>query len=259
MNFQNIPRTNTLIKRAFLPKLDSFACFDYEQVEYRILAFYLAEACGDDSMAETFRQGHDPHATTAGLVLGRDIKNDDERQIGKTLNFSIVYAGGVPTVLRQMARAGIACDRETAREWIRELHSQMPSVRVLYDLVAEETRSKGYVFDVFGRHYRPDPTISYRDALRKMVNALIQGCAAGLARQALVKIDKGTDMCGLESHMVNFVHDEIIMDSAEHELDDLAELMPVWMDNEIISKIVPITVEMNVGRTWADKEKYVRN
>ena len=131
MNFQNIPRENKLIKRCFLPKLDKFASFDYEQIEYRILAYYLSIAVGDDSMAEAFRAGEDPHKETAKLILGRDEIGDTERQIGKTLNFSIIYAGGVPTILRQMARNNIPCDRGIAKGWMNELHEKMPGIREL--------------------------------------------------------------------------------------------------------------------------------
>ena len=113
-------------------------------------------------------------------------------------------------------------------------------------MIAEEVQYKGYIYDIFGRHYRPDPYIPYHDALRKMLNALIQGSAAGLTRAAMVNIARGCREFDLKSHMVNVVHDEIILDAVETELSVLAEQMPIWMDNEIYSQVVPVSVDMEL-------------
>lgn len=230
--------------------------FDYEQIEYRLLAYYLSLAVDDHSMAEGFRAGKDPHAMTTEMILGH-CNTDQERQIGKTMNFAIIYAGGVPTILRQMAKAGIECDRKQAKRWLAQLHEGMPGVKQLYEQVGERVDEEGYIFDIFGRRYHPDPHIPYHDAKRKMVNALIQGCAAGFTREAVVKVWKGLHEVVFDSHIVNVVHDELILDCTEVELNPLAELMPGWMGNETVEPVVPITVSMEVSRTsWADKEPY---
>lgn len=198
--------------------------------------------------------GEDPHATSAALVLGH-CNTDKERQIGKTLNFSIMYAGGVPTILRQMARADIPCDRPQAKAWLAELHRQMPGLKVINEMITDEVRDKGYIYDIFGRRYHPDPRIPYNDALRKLLNALIQGCAAGLTRKAIVNISNGLRERDMQAHQVNIVHDEIILDCLGDELDVLNELVPGWMGNELLEKVLPITTEMSTSFTnWADKE-----
>lgn len=255
MNFQQIPRANKIVKRAFVPKLDAFASFDYEQIEYRILAYYLAIACGDKDLADTFRRGEDLHARTASLMLGREAKSDDDRQVGKTGNFSIIYAGGVPTILSQFKKHGIEGDRAKAKALLKKMHEGMPSVRIFMDQLAEEIAFKGYVFDIFGRHYRPDPSIPYHDAVRKIIAQIIQGSAAGLLREAIVKVGKGLADC--QAHIVNVVHDEILIDSPEDELDYLKENVPQWMNNTTYADVLPITAGMEVSFTnWADKEPY---
>lgn len=264
MNFQNIPRSNKLIKRAVVPKLDALAMFDYEQIEYRLLAYYMAVALEDSRMAENFKAGIDAHTALATMLM--DFLNIDytepisdlQRQVyGKTPNFAIVYAGGKPTIKRQLAKAGVPCDDKLAKKILDAIRGTMPGVRELMDMLTEEARTKGYVFDIFGRHYRPDYTIPYNDAVRKLLNALIQGCAAGVTREAVVKVANGCQELGLRAHIVNVVHDEIIIDTPLDELATLAEHVPVWMGNARAEPVVPITVGMEVAyENWADKSEY---
>lgn len=263
MNFQNIPRGNKLIKKAIVPKLDCLASFDYEQIEYRLLAYYLYIAVGSDRMVENFRLGLDPHTELAKLLMDNlgieyeDPISDLQRQtFGKTPNFAIVYAGGKPTIKRQLAIAGMPADDKTAARILKAIRNTMPEVKELQELIAEEVGHKGYLFDIFGRRYRPDYFIPYHDAVRKLLNALIQGCAAGLAREALVKINGGCRELGLQSHLINFVHDEFLLDATREELPVLAECVPQWMNNETVSQVLPVTTSMEVGTTWADKEEY---
>lgn len=134
----------------------------------------------------------------------------------------------------------------------------MPSVNELQLLVEETASSRGYVRTLWGRELTPDPTIPEKDALRKMLNALIQGCAADLARHAMRQVYSGLDELGLESHMVNMVHDELILDAKTDELPELQIHMPDLMDYPPVSEVVPIGVGMEIGaHSWADKETYV--
>lgn len=255
MNFQQIPRQNKLIKQCFLPKLDAFASWDYEQIEYRIFAYYAHEAAGGTTMAEVFKAGEDLHKRTAELLLGRPPRSDNERQIGKHTNYSIIFSGGVPAVLRQMSKGGVPCTEDQARKWLKILRTEMPEIRELNEMIMDEIQDKGYIFDLFGRHYHPDPTIPWRDAVRKLLSALIQGCAAGLTRSSLVNIHKGSQ--GMQSHLVNVVHDDVLLDVVTDEIGVLAEKVPGWMGNKELERVVPITVEMKVSTTnWAEMENY---
>ena len=259
MNFQNIPRKNTLIKKAIIPKFDYLVSVDYEQIEYRLLAYYMAVALDDYTMVNNFIAGVDPHAVTAAIMLGRECKTDEDRQYGKTGNFSVIYAGGVPTIQRQMAKAGVVVSKTEAKKLLKKLHEGMPGVKELMEMLSEEARRKGFVYDICGRHHHPDTSIPLHDALRKLLNALIQGGAAGLIRDAVVAVEDGMQEFGMVSHTINVVHDELVIDAVHDELPTLAEYLPIWMGNSTLEPVVPITVEMEYSNTnWAEKTPYER-
>jgi DNA polymerase-1 len=256
VNFQNIPRTDKEIKRAIRPKLDCLAFFDYSQIEYRLLAFYLATtAPGDDSMAVRLRSGQDAHEATARLMLGYKDEvplSDDERQVGKTGNFSIVYGGGIPTIQNQLG-----CDFKEAKRLLRLLKKTLPGVAYLDQIIQQTIDERRYIKTLWGRHLHLDTNIPEDKARRKLLNALVQGCAADLKRHALRISARGAKEYGLRSHMVNEVHDEIMWDVDESELPLIAEFVPKWMDYPLVSQIVPVEVDMEVSySTWADKEPY---
>jgi DNA polymerase-1 len=279
VNYQNIPRSDKVVKKAFVPKLDAFLFADYEQIELRLLAFYMS-SLGDDSMTQAIVDGKDLHTESAigALRLAR-APSDEERQVGKTLNFSMVYGGGKPTLVRQLGlswdeagrllsnfhetwpgirlvqdsiremvvRRGLGYDRLRARSALEEARRRRNGVSELMEVAV---RGGGYVTTLWGRHLHPESD-------HKALNALVQGCAADLMRNALVKVHKHLRGEGLRSHLVSQVHDEIIIDAAEDELPTLASCVPVLMDHAPISQVVPIGTDLEVSRgTWADKETY---
>lgn len=259
MNFQNIPRGNKLIKKAFLPKLDCLVYFDYSQIEYRLLAYYLAAQLGDYTMADNFKAGIDPHAATARVMLGypadREL-TDAERQVGKTGNFSIIYAGGVPTIMRQLK-----CDERRAAQLLKALKAGMPGIKALNNEIYSIYDDRGYIKTIAGRHLTVDPAIVKKRgenrARSALLNYLIQGGAAELMRDALRKTHYMLADQGFKAHMVSVVHDEIQIDAPEGELERLQLLVPPCMGNEEVESYVPIGVDMEVSRqSWADKTKY---
>lgn len=259
MNFQNVPRKEKLIKGAFKPKLDYLLFADYSQIEYRLLAYYLAAVLDDHTMAENFKAGIDPHSATARLMLGlpKDAElTDAQRQVGKTGNFSIMYAGGVPTIMRQLG-----CDENRAKELLRALRDSMPGIKALNDEIKETYRRRGYIESIAGRHLSVDPAIVEKRGQQRaeaaLLNYLIQGSAAELMRDALIKVHQwlGNSLCA--SHMVNVVHDEIQFDVLEMELALLREHVPGLMGNERVEQYVPVEVDMEISETtWADKHPF---
>jgi DNA polymerase I len=264
MNFQNIPRQDKTIKRAFLPKLDALCFFDYEQIEYRLLAYYLYEQLGESRMVDNFRAGLDPHTETAKLILDQlgveydDPMSDFHRQVGKTANFSIVYAGGKPTIIRQLTRGGWSVDDALAKKILDAVRSTMPEVAALNEEIHARLDERGYIETLWGRQLRPDiKKYGKRDAYRRMLNALIQGCAADLMRHGLRETHKGVAAAGLAAHMVNVVHDEITLDAPADELSTIATLVPRCMDYSEISRVVPVLTSTEVSfESWADKVPY---
>lgn len=246
MNYQNIPRSDKVVKTAFVPKLDALMFFDYKAIEMRLLAFYMA-SCGDPSMVDVIKGGLDLHTESARGALGiydRDL-TDEERQVGKTLNFSIVYGGGAPTLMRQL---GISYPE--AKEILAGYHARWPGIRLVQQQIQARIAERGYITTLWGRHLRPESD-------HKALNALIQGCAADLMKAAIVKVDEWMAPGQFDSHMVSVVHDELIMDATTSEMPLLAENIPLLMADERIGEVIPVLVDVEYSTTtWAAKQPY---
>lgn len=244
MNIQNIPRTQKDVKRAFTPKLDAFLFFDYKAIEVRLLAYYLSRTIRDTTLADEITNGMDPHLVTAQGLYGRENVTDEERQAGKTLNFSIIYGGGAPTIMRQLG-----VNYKEARRLLKAYHATRPGINQLKDIIAQKLVAQGYITSLYGRrlHVQED---------HKALNALIQGSAADLMRDAVVRVHAEL-YAKYASHIVNIVHDEIIIDADEGEIQHLVMLVPTLMGNKTVEPFVPIETDCEISYTnWADKEEY---
>jgi DNA polymerase-1 len=260
VNVQNIPRDDKVVKSAIVPKLDALFFADYPNIELKLLAYYLNNI-GHPSMAEFFRQDRDAdlHIKTAAGVFGVpfDKVTDSQRQVGKRLNFSIVYGGGIPTLIKQ----GVASDADEALELLSAFHGAWPGIGwetkrkrakegTLAWWIKKRVEERGYITTLWGRHLHPR-------AAHSALNALCQGCAADLMKWALIEIHEWTKTEGLKSHLINMVHDEIAMDAVKEELPLLAANVPDLMVYEQIGTVVPIRPEPDVSYTsWADKQPY---
>jgi DNA polymerase I len=247
MNVQNIPRSQKDVKRAFVPKLDAFLFFDYTAIEVRLLAYYLAKAIGDTSLADEINNGSDPHRITAQGLYQREDVTDEERQVGKTLNFSIIYGGGTPTIMRQLG-----VPYKEARRLLNAYHQTRPGIKALNETISRTLGMRGYIQSLYGRHLHVQED-------HKALNALIQGSAADLMRDAVVKVHKELST-EYRAHIVNIVHDEIIIDTVEDEIGRLVSVIPPLMGNKMVDEFVTITVDCEISRTnWAEKEEYNGN
>lgn len=281
MNVQNIPRSDKVIKRGFIPKLDALLYFDYSQIEFVLLAYYCA-LLGDYKLVEAINAGRDLHVESARGCLGltRD-PTDDERQIGKHTNYSIIFGGGVGAVIRQVSKIQ-TCTEDDAKRILKRWHSTWPGVskvqdqlrltllqrglglsrqqakRLLADtpwkrrsrLIRKAVEEGGFITTIGGRQLHPESD-------HKALNVLIQGGAAELIRDALRKVHREFANADYVSHMVNVVHDEIQVDAVEDEIPRLVEVIPPLMDNERVSSIIPIKVDVEITTTnWAEKESY---
>jgi DNA polymerase-1 len=247
VNVQNIPRTQKDVKRGFVPKLDAFLFFDYKAIEVRLLAYYLAAAIGDRSLATEINNGADPHAITAQGLYNKPNITDEERQVGKTLNFSIIYGGGTPTIMRQL---GVSY--KEARRLLSAYHDTRPGIKTLNERIGDTINTRGYITSLYGRR------LHILEA-HKALNALIQGSAADLMRDSVVKVNKLL-YTKYATHIVNIVHDEIILDASLNEIPSLVKDIPNLMGNKIVSEFVNIETDCEISWTnWADKEAYNGN
>lgn len=246
MNVQNIPRSQKDVKRAFVPKLDAYLFFDYKAIEVRLLAYYLAAGIGDTSLATEINNGADPHAITAQGLYNKSDITDEERQVGKTLNFSIIYGGGTPTIMRQLG-----VPYKEARRLLKAYHTTRPGIKQLNEAIANGLR-RGYITSLYGRRLHVQEP-------HKALNALIQGSAADLMRDSVVRVN-ALLYTKYASHIVNIVHDEIIIDASLNEVPSLVNVIPSLMGNKTVEEYVNIETDCEISYTnWADKEAYHGN
>lgn len=268
MNIQTIPRKDKDVKRAFFPKLDYLLLADYSQIEYRLFAWYMAMQVDDWRGVEAYHKGVDFHEAQAKRIheaMGWEYTGEDaQRQVGKTSNFAAVYSGGIPTIQRQLG-----CDKTTARRIADAFHADNPGLgrwkwegRGFTDpdplslngqLVSTHTE-RGFVRTLWGRHLHAESGEE-----RKLLNKLIQGGAADLMKKAMVDVATRLADEGMQSHMVNSVHDEIALDTTEDELTHAAAILRDTMcDEPQLTEVIPITVDMKLTATsWAEAEDYV--
>jgi DNA polymerase-1 len=247
MNVQNIPRSQKDVKRAFVPKLDACLFFDYKAIEVRLLAYYLAAAINDHSLANEINDGSDPHAVTARGLYNTDSITDEQRQVGKTLNFSIIYGGGARTIMSQLD-----VKYTEARRLLKAYHTTRPGIALLNDNIAATLEHKKYIKSLYGRRLHSTEN-------HKALNALIQGSAADLMRDSVVRVTRLLD-AKYATHIVNIVHDEIILDATTSEISTLVNTIPTLMGNKTVERFVSIETDCEISTTnWADKEAYRGN
>lgn len=250
-NLQNIPVKTELgreIRAAFIPREGwKLVVADYSQIELRL----LAHLSGDPVLADAFRRGEDIHTRTAAEVMGVPpmLVTREARNNAKAVNFGIVY--GI-SAFGLSANLGIS--RKEAEAYIKAYFERYSGVKRYIDETVANTRETGVARTMFGRE-RPIPDINSRNpnargfAERTAVNSPIQGSAADLIKLAMVRIDKA--LAGSESRLLLQVHDELVLEAPEAELDRVKALVKAEMEGA--SELsVPLVVEVGVGANWRD-------
>jgi DNA polymerase-1 len=252
-NLQNIPIRTELgreIRAAFTAEPGHvLLAADYSQVELRLLAHFSR----DKLLVEAFRRGDDIHTLTASQVFGVPplMVTPDHRRAAKVVNFGIVY-GLSPFGLSQ----NLGIETSEARKFIDAYFEKYSGVRAFIDATLEQARRDGKVKTLFGR-IRPIPDINSKNpnqrgfAERTAVNTPLQGTAADLIKLAMIRIDDEIRSRGLKSRMTLQVHDELVFEVPENEIEVLTRLVKDRMENAHALE-VPLLVELGVGRNWRD-------
>ena len=204
---------------------------------------------------EAFRRGDDIHTLTASQVFGVPplMVTPDHRRQAKVVNFGIVY-GLSAFGLSQ----NLGIEPSEAKKFIEAYFEKYAGVRVFIDRTLEETRRDGKVRTLFGR-VRPIPDITSKNfnlrgfAERTAVNTPLQGTAADLIKLAMIRIDAAIRQRDLHSKMTLQVHDELVFEVPEPELDTIRSLVREEMEN-VHPLSVPLLVEIGVGKNWRDLE-----
>lgn len=250
-NIQNIPiRTEDgrLIRSAFIPSDDSIlVSADYSQIELRILAH--VSKC--KHMIEAFNNGEDLHASTAAKIYNINMSDvtKDQRRIAKAVNFGIVYG---------MSPWGLAEELNIstfeANDFINRYFMIYPEVKAYLDNVVKETKEIGYTETIFGRRrYMPEINSS-NGALRQFAertakNAPIQGAAADVIKLAMVAVDKKFKELGLKSKLIAQVHDELVVDTINSEVEIVKKLLKEIMEG-VVKLDVLLEAELSWGTNW---------
>jgi len=252
-NLQNIPVRTELgrgIRAAFIAEPGHvLLTADYSQIELRLLAHFS----GDQLLVEAYRRGDDIHTLTASQVFDVPplMVTPDHRRQAKVVNFGIVY-GLSPFGLSQ----NLGISTSEAKRFIENYFATYAGVRRYLDNTLEEARRTLKVRTLFGR-IRPIPDINSKNSLqrgfaeRTAVNTPLQGTAADLIKIAMIRIDAALRERELKSRMTLQVHDELVFEVPEKEVDIMRSLVREHME-QVHKLEVPLLVEMGVGPNWRD-------
>lgn len=253
-NLQNIPIRTELgkeIRRAFVASGPDSVMMsaDYSQIELRLMAHF----CADGHLLDAFNNAIDVHSATAAKIFGIPVEevSQDQRRMAKTVNFGIMYG---------MSAFGLSqrlhCSRQQAGKFIDDYFASFPAIRGFIDDTVASARQNGYVETMFGRRrYIADinsPNATVRSlAERNAVNAPIQGSAADIIKLAMAAVDKRLREEGMGARLVLQIHDELLLEVPEKEIEKVKSMLVSTMEN-IVKISVPLTVECSYGKTWLD-------
>ena len=268
-NLQNIPvRTeySRRIRKAFLPQ-DGWTLLsaDYSQIELRI----LTHLSGEEVLQEAYRSGDDVHALTARLLLDKDEVSTDERRLGKTINFGVIYGMGAQRFARE---TGVS--QTEAKDFLAKYKQRYPKVFAFLELQERLALSRGYVETILGRR-RPfhfdrnglgrllgkdpleiDLDVARRGGmeaqqLRAAANAPIQGSSADIIKVAMVQLQAALTSQGLPARLLLQVHDELVLEVEPDALETTLDMVVRTMENAV-KLTVPLVAETGVGANWME-------
>ena len=238
------------IRRAFIvPAGCVMISGDYSQIDLRA----LAHLSGDEVLLETFHRDEDVHTSTAVQLFGvqPEAVTADMRRLAKTVNFGVIY-GMSGYGLEQATEL----NRREAESFINTYFARYPGVKAYLEKTKAEARSRGYVQTVLGRK-RLIPEINstnrnLREAAERMaINMPVQGTSADIIKVAMLDIHHEFDNKGMRSRMLLQVHDELIFEVPDAEIDDVCRIVPELMCNSV-KLSVPLKVDIKQGRSWGD-------
>ncbi len=257
-NLQNIPvrsERGQQLRKAFIPREPDedgawvLLAADYSQIELRV----MAHLSGDDLMRRAFEEGQDIHAATAAHVFGveREAITREMRSQAKVVNFGLLYGMGPQRLARE---TGLSVPE--ARDFIERYFSSFPTVRAWMDRLLEEARASGYVETLLGRR-RKVPEINSKNsrvrafAENAAVNTPVQGSAADIIKRAMIDLERELSGSKLAGRMLLQVHDELVLEVPERELEETITLVRRCMEEAVVLD-VPLRVDFGHGQNWLE-------
>jgi DNA polymerase I len=250
-NLQNIPvRTaeGRRVREAFIaPQGCSIVSADYSQIELRIMA-HLSQ---DEGLLEAFREGADVHSHTASEIFGIEISevSSEQRRYAKVINFGLIYGMSAFGLASQLG-----VDRSAAQQYIDRYFARYPGVADYMQSTREAARERGYVETVFGRRLylaeiRSSNHQRRQAAERAAINAPMQGTAADLIKLSMIAVNDWITKQKMDTRMVMQVHDELVLEVPDAELDKVKTKIPELMAG--VAKLdVPLVADVGAGPNW---------
>ncbi|MCJ7568797.1 MAG: DNA polymerase I, partial [Anaerolineales bacterium] len=257
-NLQNIPIRTALgreIRRAFIPAVGQLLLsVDYSQIELRI----VAHIAGDEAMIEAFQEDQDIHATTAAAIYGASIEEvtPSMRRHAKAINFGLIY-GMSPFGLTRTTDLTLA----EAENFVNAYFERFTGVKNYLDNIRQEVAQNGYVTTLLGRRrYFPQlvsgasvSEMARARANREAINAPIQGTAADIIKLAMLNLPDRLANAGLSARMLLQVHDELMLECPEGEIEQTATIVHDVMQ-AAYRLVVPLKTDAKAGSNWADMQ-----
>lgn len=250
-NLQNIPvrmELGRLIRKVFVPEEGYvFVDADYSQIELRI----LAHCSGDEELITAYQEARDIHRMTASQVfhIPFDEVTDLQRRNAKAVNFGIVYG---------ISSFGLSQDlsitKKEAAQYIENYFSTYPGIKKFLDDAVKSGKEKGYVTTLFGRR-RPIPELSSGNFMQRSfgervaMNSPIQGTAADIMKIAMIRVQKRLSEANLKSRLVLQVHDELLIEAHQSEVEQVKEILKTEME-QAAKLSVPLDIDMHTGENW---------
>lgn len=252
-NLQNIPVRTELGKvfRKFFVAEEGNVLIDadYSQIELRI----LAHVSGDETLISAFKNGEDIHAITASGVFGIPVEavNSELRKRAKAINFGIIYGISDFTLSND-----IGVTVKEAKTYINDYFATYPKISEYLEKTVKDAYENGYVTTLFGRRrYIPElsapkkPTRAFGERIAR--NSPIQGTAADIIKKAMIDVSEEFEKRNMKSKIILQIHDELIVESPEHEKEQAAEILQKGME-KAYSLSVPLVAEAVMGQNWFD-------
>ena len=252
-NLQNIPiktAQGRKVRAAFVaPEGKKILAADYSQIELRI----MGHLSGDEGLLQAFSEGLDVHSFTASEVFNVEIQSvtEDQRRSAKAINFGLIYGMSAFGLAKQLD-----ISRALAQDYIDSYFSRYPKVLDYMEQTKEQASKLGYVETVFGRRlYLPEinaKQIMRRQAAeRTAINAPMQGTAADIIKKAMLEVDGWLGRTNVDCRMIMQVHDELVFEVAESDLDEVESEVENLM-SQSASLDVPLTVSVGRGDNWEE-------
>ena len=250
-NLQNIPvrmELGRLIRKVFIPEEGyRFVDADYSQIELRV----LAHCSGDEHLIQAYKEQSDIHRITASQVfhIPFDEVTPQQRRNAKAVNFGIVYG---------ISSFGLSQDlsitRKEAAKYIDDYFATYPGIKTFLDHAVTHAKEEGYVVTLFGRR-RPVPELSSSNFMQRSfgervaMNSPIQGAAADIIKIAMIRVNQKLKKQKMKSRLVLQVHDELLIEAYEPELDEVQNILKEEMEHAAELK-VPLEIDMHTGDNW---------